>query len=68
MEVELIDFLEFDDLLAQLKEHAADTHPDKEFVPFWKLLLRDGKQLVFRATVSDGKIGPQGSVELVRDL
>lgn len=69
MDVELIDFLEFDDVLAQLKEHAKEIHPDKKFIPFWRLLLRNGNELVIRATVSDGQIGvPQESVELVKSL
>lgn len=69
MEIELIDFLSFDDVLAQLKAHAKEIHPDKKFVPFWRLILRNGNELVIRATVSDGQIGvPQGSVELVKSL
>jgi hypothetical protein len=69
MDIELIDFLDFDEVLQELKDHAKEIHPDKKFIPFWRLLLRDGKQLVIRATVSDGKIGvPQESVELIRDL
>jgi len=66
-EIELIDFLTFDELLGKLKEHAKEIHPDKEFIPFWRLLLR-GNELVIRATVSDGKVGPQEPVELVRNL
>jgi hypothetical protein len=67
-EIPLIDFLEFEDVLGMLKEHAQKEHPDKKFIPFWRLLLR-GNELVIRATVSDGKIGvPQQSVELVRQL
>ncbi len=67
-DVLLIDFLDFEDVLAQLKQHAAKEHPDKTFVPFWSLLLRNGNQLVIKAIVSDGKPGVQGSVELVKDL
>ncbi len=66
-DIHLIDFLEFDDVMSQLKEHAKEVYPDREFVPFWSLQLR-GNQLVISATVSDGKIGPQEKVELVRDL
>jgi hypothetical protein len=67
MEIFLIDFLEIDEGLEQLKEEAARLYPDRSFVPFWRLLLRDN-ELVLRATVSDGKPGPQESVELIKKL
>ena len=67
-DIELIDFLEFDEVMAQLKEQAAKEHPDKTFVPFWRLALRNGKELVITATVSDGKPGVQDRVELVKQL
>ena len=67
-DVFLIDFLEFEQVMTQLKERASTEHPDKQFVPFWQLHLRNGKELVISATVSDGKVGPQERVELVKEL
>lgn len=67
-DVLLIDFLEFGEVMEQLKEQAKKEHPDKTFVPFWKLYLRNKNQLVIKGTVSDGKPGLQGSVELVKEL
>ena len=66
-ETYLINFHEIEEVLGMLKQHAAQEHPDKEFVPFWSLLLR-GDELVIRATVSNRRPGPQQSVELVRQL
>ena len=67
-DIYLINFIEIDELLEQLKAHAKVVYPDKDFVPFWSFYLRNGNELVIRATVSDGKVGLQDSVELVRKL
>lgn len=66
--IEVMDFLEFDCVMEQLKEEAVRLHPDKTLTPFWHLYV-DGDEAVIRATVSDGKVGPQPNfVELRKPL
>ena len=68
MDVPLIDFIELDEVIKQLRDQAKTEHPDKKLVPFWRLYLRDGIKLVISAPVDDGTVGVKERVELVKEL